>query len=154
MAGFVNKVILIGNVGRDPEVRFMPDGTKVANLSLATTESWKDKNTGERKDKTEWHRISVMNDRVADIAEKYIKKGSRIYVEGQLQSRKWTDQQGIERTTTEVLIGRYKGELTLLDSRSSNDDAYSDNQDSFTPIQSKHKAGSSAYDDLDDDIPF
>jgi len=117
MAGSVNKVILIGNLGRDPEIRSTQDGMKIANLSLATSENWRDKNSGERREKTEWHRIAVFNDRLVDVIEKYLKKGSKIYVEGQLQTRKWTDQSGQERYTTEIVLQRYRGELTMLDGR-------------------------------------
>ena len=117
MAGSVNKVILVGNLGRDPEIRSTQDGMRIANLSLATSESWRDKNTGERREKTEWHRIAVFNDRLVDVIEKYLRKGSKIYVEGQLQTRKWTDNQGMERYTTEVVLQRYRGELTMLDGR-------------------------------------
>ena len=119
MAGSVNKVILVGNLGRDPEVRFTNDGMKIANFSIATSESWKDKATGERRERTEWHRIVIMNDRLSEICEQYIRKGTKVYVEGQLQTRKWTDQEGRERYTTEILISRFKGELTILDSRAS-----------------------------------
>jgi single-strand DNA-binding protein len=115
MAGSVNKVILVGNLGRDPEIRSTQDGTRIANLSLATSESWRDKNSGERKERTEWHRVAIFNDRLVDIVEKYLKKGAKIYIEGQLQTRKWTDQQGQERYTTEVVLQRYRGELTMLD---------------------------------------
>ncbi|MBI4967720.1 MAG: single-stranded DNA-binding protein [Rhodospirillales bacterium] len=117
MAGSVNKVILVGNLGRDPEVRNSQDGAKIVTLNLATSESWKDKSSGERKEKTEWHRVVLFNPNLADIAERYLKKGSKVYVEGQLQTRKWTDKDGQERYTTEVVIGRFKGELTLLDGR-------------------------------------
>jgi len=117
MAGSVNKVILVGNLGRDPEVRTLQDGTKVANLSVATSESWRDKASGERRDRTEWHRVVIFNDRLADVAERFLKKGSKIYVEGQLQTRKWTDQSGQERYTTEVVLQRFRGELTMLDGR-------------------------------------
>jgi len=117
MAGSVNKVILVGNLGRDPEVRSTQDGTKVANLSLATSESWRDRNTGERRERTEWHRVVIFNERLAEIAEKYLRKGSKIYVEGQLQTRKWTDQNGQDRYSTEVVLQRFRGELTMLDSR-------------------------------------
>ncbi|MEQ8736331.1 MAG: single-stranded DNA-binding protein [Rhodospirillaceae bacterium] len=116
MAGSVNKVILIGNLGRDPEVRSMQNGGKVANLSIATSENWKDKNTGERKEKTEWHRVVIFGS-LADIAERYLKKGSKVYVSGQLQTRKWTDQSGTEKYTTEVVLQGYGGELTMLDGR-------------------------------------
>ncbi len=117
MAGSVNKVILVGNLGRDPEIRSTNDGTKIANLSLATSESWRDRNSGERRERTEWHRVVIFNDRLVDVVEKYLSKGSKIYVEGQLQTRKWTDRDGQERYTTEVVLQRFRGELTMLDSR-------------------------------------
>ncbi len=117
MAGSVNKVILIGNLGKDPEVRSTQDGNKIVNLTLATSETWNDRASGERKERTEWHRVVIFNDRIADVAERYLKKGAKVYVEGSLQTRKWTDQQGQERYTTEVVIGRFKGELTMLDGR-------------------------------------
>ncbi len=116
MAGSVNKVIILGNLGRDPEVRTSQDGSKIVNLNIATSESWKDRATGERKEKTEWHRVVIFNPNLADIAERYLKKGSSVYVEGTLQTRKWTDQSGQEKYSTEVVIGRFKGELTLLGS--------------------------------------
>ena len=115
MAGSVNKVILVGNLGRDPEIRSTQDGMRIANLNLATSESWRDKMSGERKEKTEWHRVVIFNERLVEVAEKYLRKGSKIYVEGQLQTRKWTDQQGQERYTTEVALQRFRGELTMLD---------------------------------------
>ncbi len=115
MAGSVNKVILIGNLGRDPEIRSTNDGTRVANLSVATSESWKDKASGERKERTEWHRVVVFNERLVDIIEKYLKKGSKVYLEGSLQTRKWTDKDNQERYTTEVVLGKFRGELTMLD---------------------------------------
>jgi single-strand DNA-binding protein len=117
MAGSVNKVILLGNLGRDPEVRTSQDGSKIVNLNIATSESWKDRSSGERKEKTEWHRVVIFNPNLADIAERYLKKGSSVYIEGALQTRKWTDQQGVEKYSTEVVIGRFKGELTLLGGR-------------------------------------
>jgi single-strand DNA-binding protein len=117
MAGSVNKVILVGNLGRDPEVRTAQDGTKIVTLSLATSESWKDRSSGERKEKTEWHRVVIFNPNIADIAERYLKKGSTVYVEGALQTRKWTDKDGQEKYSTEVIITRFKGELTLLGGR-------------------------------------
>ncbi|CAO5678768.1 MAG: Single-stranded DNA-binding protein [Holosporales bacterium] len=119
MAG-VNKVIIVGNLGKDPEIRQTQDGMKIANFSVATSETWKDKITGERKEKTEWHRIVVMSENISNVVEQYVRKGSKVYVEGQLQTRKWTDAAGIERYTTEVVIGRYKGELTMLDSKTGN----------------------------------
>src|SRR3954463_5772847 len=118
MAGSVNKVILVGNLGKDPEVRSTQDGSKIVNLTLATSETWNDRTSGERKERTEWHRVVIFNDRVADVAERFLKKGAKIYVEGSLQTRKWTDQQGQERYTTEVVIGRFNGQLTMLDTRS------------------------------------
>ena len=115
MAGSVNKVILVGNLGRDPESRSTNDGTRIANLRLATSESWRDRNSGERKERTEWHSVVIFNERLVEIAEKYLRKGSKIYVEGALQTRKWTDQQGQERYSTEVVLQRFRGELTMLD---------------------------------------
>src|ERR1051326_5147163 len=115
MAGSVNKVILVGNLGKDPEVRTTQDGQKIVNLTLATSETWNDRQSGERKERTEWHRVVIFNDRIGDVAERFLRKGSKIYVEGALQTRKWTDQQGQERYSTEVVIGRFKGELTMLD---------------------------------------
>jgi single-strand DNA-binding protein len=115
MAGSVNKVILVGNLGRDPELRSTQEGVRIANLNLATSESWRDRASGERKERTEWHRVVIFNERLAEIAEKYLRKGSKVYVEGQLQTRKWQDQQGQERYSTEVVLTRFKGELTMLD---------------------------------------
>src|SRR5229473_7905616 len=115
MAGSVNKVILVGNLGRDPEIRSTQDGVRIANLNLATSESWRDRNSGERKERTEWHRIVIFNERLVEIAEKYLRKGSKIYVEGALQTRKWTDNAGVEKYSTEVVLQRFRGELTMLD---------------------------------------
>ena len=117
MAGSVNKVILIGNLGRDPEFRSTQDGQRIANFSIATSENWRDKASGERRERTEWHRIVVFNDRLVDVIEKYVKKGSKLYIEGALQTRKWTDKEGQERYTTEVVLQKFRGELTMLDSR-------------------------------------
>ncbi len=117
MAGSVNKVILVGNLGKDPEVRSTQDGSKIVNLTLATSETWNDRASGERKERTEWHRVVIFNDRTADVAERFLKKGAKIYVEGSLQTRKWTDQQGQERYTTEIVIGKFNGQLTMLDGR-------------------------------------
>jgi single-strand DNA-binding protein len=117
MAGSVNKVILIGNLGKDPEVRNAQDGTKIVNLTLATSETWNDRASGERKERTEWHRVVIFNDRVGDVAERFLKKGQKVYVEGSLQTRKWTDKDGQERYTTEVVIGRFNGNLTMLSGR-------------------------------------
>jgi len=117
MAGSVNKVILVGNLGRDPEVKRLPSGDPVVNLSVATSESWKDKASGERKEKTEWHRVVIFNENLAKVAENYLKKGSKVYIEGQLQNRKYTDKDGNEKYTTEVVLQRYRGELTMLDAK-------------------------------------
>ena len=116
MAGSVNKVILIGNLGKDPEVRTTQDGTKIVSFTLATSETWNDRASGERKERTEWHRVVVFNDRIGEVAEKYLRKGRKVYVEGAVQTRKWTDQSGQERYTTEIVIGRFRGELVLIDS--------------------------------------
>jgi len=115
MAGSVNKVILIGNLGKDPEVRSMQNGGKVVNLSIATSETWRDKNSGERQEKTEWHRVVIFNEKLGEVAEKYLKKGAKVYVEGALQTRKWTDNSGTEKYSTEVVLQRFRGELTMLD---------------------------------------
>lgn len=146
MAGSVNKVILVGNLGRDPEVRTMNNGDKVVNLSLATSETWKDKTTGERKEKTEWHRVVVFNDNIAKVCENYLKKGSTVYVEGSLQTRKWTDQSGVEKYSTEVVLQRFNGVLTMLGGRS-------DGGQERQAEQPKQSSGQ--YDHIDDDsIPF
>ena len=117
MAGSVNKVIIVGNLGRDPEVRSFQNGGKVCNLRIATSENWKDRNTGERREKTEWHSVAIFSEPLARIAEQYLRKGSKVYIEGQLETRKWQDQSGQDRYTTEVVLRPYRGELTLLDSR-------------------------------------
>ena len=163
MAGSVNKVILVGNLGRDPEVRSMQDGNKVVNLSLATSERWKDKNSGEQREKTEWHRVVIFNENLGRIAEQYLRKGSTCYIEGQLQTRKWTDQQGVEKYSTEVVLQRFRGELTLLGGRGESSgmgDAggYGNNQGGYD--QSLPNDGQSSpppmrsSNDMDDDIPF
>ncbi|MCX5618477.1 single-stranded DNA-binding protein [Bombella sp. TMW 2.2543] len=119
MAGSVNKVILVGNLGRDPEVRNTQSGSKVVNLAIATSDTWNDRNTGERRDRTEWHRVVIFNERVGEVAERYLRKGRKVYIEGELRTRKWTDQQGMEKYTTEVVIDRFRGNLVLLDSQRS-----------------------------------
>lgn len=156
MAGSVNKVILVGNLGRDPEVRNTQDGRKVVNLSLATSESWRDRQSGERKERTEWHRVVIFNENLAEVAEKYLRKGAKLYIEGQLQTRKWTDQSGAEKYTTEIVLQRYRGELTMLDGRGEGGggggqmaDFGSDSPGPSSPPP--RKGGSS---DLDDEIPF
>ena len=117
MAGSVNKVIIVGNLGRDPEVRSFQNGGKVVNLNVATSETWRDKASGERKERTEWHRVSILNENLAKVAEQYLKKGSKVYIEGQLETRKWQDQSGAEKYTTEIVLRPFRGELTLLDGR-------------------------------------
>ena len=145
MAGSLNKVTLIGNLGRDPDVRFMPDGSKVASFSLATSDTWKDKMTGERKDKTEWHRITVFNERLVEILEKYARKGTKLYIEGQLQTRKWTDQTGADRYTTEVVLGKFRGDMVILDPKKN---------DSGSEPEPKSEDMAPADIPVDDDIPF
>lgn len=180
MSGSVNKVILVGNLGRDPEVRYMQSGDKVVNLAIATSERWSDKQSGERREKTEWHRVVVFDQNIAEVAEKYLKKGSKVYLEGQLQTRKWTDQGGQEKYTTEVVLQRFRGNLTMLSGRG--DDAggggfggpsgggYEDDggfgagpaggqsygESSGGGQQRRSGGGAPAKDpmDLDDDIPF
>lgn len=124
MAGSVNKVILVGNLGRDPEVRRLGSGEPVVNLRIATSETWRDKQSGERKERTEWHSVVIFNENLAKVAEQYLKKGSKVYVEGQLQTRKWQDQSGVEKYTTEIVLQRFRGELTILDSRQGGGDEY------------------------------
>lgn len=119
MAGSVNKVILVGNLGRDPEVRRLGSGEPVVNLRIATSETWRDKGSGERRERTEWHSVVIFNENLAKVAEQYLRKGSKVYIEGQLQTRKWQDQQGVEKYTTEIVLQRFRGELTILDSRNS-----------------------------------
>lgn len=151
----VNRVILIGNLGRDPEVRHAQDGTKIVNLNIATSENWKDRNSGERKEKTEWHRVVVFSDRVADVAERYLKKGSKVYIEGALQTRKWTDQSGAEKYSTEIVISRFKGELTMLDGPGESDSsAYTTDHPPSSSTQHRHQEPAGGWNPSDDDIPF
>jgi len=169
MAGSVNKVILVGNLGRDPEIRRTQDGRPIANLNLATSETWRDKNTGERKERTEWHRVVIFNERLVEIAEKYLRKGSKIYVEGALQTRKWTDQNSQERYSTEVVLQRFRGELTMLDgargggaamegSGADYDDGYMGGSGGDSPRYGgtgpSGRGRAAASNDLDDEIPF
>ncbi len=162
MVGSVNKVILLGNLGRDPEVRSMQSGNRVASFSIATSKRWKDKTTQEQKDKTSWHNIVVFGEGLVDIVEKYVKKGSKIYIEGELQTRKWQDKDGNDKYTTEVVLQGYNCNLTLLDSRgggSNNTSSSIDNENQQNSIQNKSNQnveGSTKIDnnDLDDDIPF
>jgi len=126
MAGSVNKVIIVGNLGRDPEVRRLGSGEPVVNLRIATSETWRDKQSGERKERTEWHSVVIFNENLAKVAEQYLKKGSKVYIEGQLQTRKWQDQSGVEKYTTEIVLQRFRGELTILDSRQGGSEEYSE----------------------------
>ena len=132
MAGSVNKVILVGNLGRDPEVRSMQNGGELVTLSIATSEQWTDKNTNERKDKTEWHRVVIFNENLVRIAKQYLQKGKRIYIEGQLQTRKWQDQSGQDKYTTEVVLGKFRGDLQILDSRDSGGSDFSSSKEILT----------------------
>ncbi len=159
MAGSVNKVIIVGNLGRDPEVRHSQDGAKIVTFSLATSENWKDRNTGERRERTEWHRVVIFNDKLAEVVERYVKKGSKLYIEGQLQTRKWTDNTGQEKYTTEVVLPKFRGELTMLDSKGSSGSNFGAlNQDPGPESMNQSVPDTSSttgkYDDLDDDIPF
>ncbi len=173
MAGSVNKVMLIGNLGRDPEIKTMQNGSKVCNLSVATSETWNDKASGERKEKTEWHRVVVFNENIIRVCENYLKKGAKVFVEGQLETRKWTDQSGAEKYSTEVVLRPYRGELTMLDTRggagAGNDNGGSDYgqqqgggyQQQQRPQQQQQAQGggnnwqsSKGGNDFEDDIPF
>ena len=153
MSGSVNKVTLVGNLGRDPEIRAMQNGDKIVQLSIATSDRWKDKNSGEQRERTEWHRVVIFNDALGKIAEQYLKKGSTVYLEGQLQTRKWTDQQsGQDKYTTEVVLQRYRGELTLLGSRPDNQLNNDHNKSEIDQLS--EPSVSNIASDLDDEIPF
>ena len=161
MAGSVNKVILIGNLGRDPEIRTTNNGAKVANFPLATSETWRDRQSGERRERTEWHRVVIFNENLIDVAERFLKKGSKVYIEGQLQTRKWQGQDGRDNYTTEVVLQRFRGELTMLDSRGGEGGggggdygggSASSGSGDYGGGASSSSGGSAP--DLDDDIPF
>jgi len=159
MAGSINKVILIGNLGRDPEIRSMQNGNKVANLRVATSERWRDRTSGEMQERTEWHSVVIFNEHLLGVAEKFLKKGSKVYLEGQLQTRKWTDNQGQDKYSTEVILNKFRGELQMLDSRGDGGGvaydavpASSTSSDSYSVGGDKIRAG--ADEDLDDEIPF
>src|ERR1700726_3726632 len=168
MAGSVNKVILVGNLGKDPEIRRTQDGRPIANLSVATSESWRDKATGERKEKTEWHRVVIFNEGLCKVAEQYLKKGAKVYIEGQLQTRKWTDKDGAEKYSTEVVLQGFNSELTMLDGKGGggggggmSDDTGGgwDSGDSAPSMRSgaavsSGKPRAPARDEMDDEIPF
>jgi len=163
MAGSVNKVILVGNLGKDPEIRRTQDGRPIANLSVATSETWRDKGTGERKEKTEWHRVVIFNEGLAKVAEQYLKKGAKVYVEGQLQTRKWTDQSGAEKYTTEVVLQGFNSSLTMLDGRGGGGNFAGDDNGggdfgaigpSSGPAPRRAVPAGARNNDMDDDIPF
>lgn len=156
MAGSVNKVILVGNVGQDPEVRQFQNGGQVATFSLATSENWKDKNTGERREKTEWHRIAIFNEGLIRVVQSYVKKGSKLYIEGQLETRKWQDQAGVEKYTTEVVLRGYGGVLTMLDSRNEGSAGGARDRMEYSGGGARQMDGPSQdfSQDLDDEIPF
>jgi single-strand DNA-binding protein len=164
MAGSVNKVILIGNLGRDPEVRSFQNGGKVVNLRIATSETWRDKTSGERKERTEWHSVAIFNENIARVAEQYLKKGSKVYIEGQLETRKWQDPSGADRYSTEVVIRPFRGEMTLLDGREGGGGgSYGDDRGGYgDPVNgderggggSPSRVGGGGRSDLDDEIPF
>jgi single-strand DNA-binding protein len=169
MAGSVNKVILIGNLGADPEIRRTQAGDPIANFRIATSETWRDKNSGERREKTEWHSVVVFNEQLAEVAEKYLKKGAKVYVEGQMQTRKWQGSDGVDRYTTEVVLNRFRGEIQMLDKAPSNRPPAVDDPESYgsqsrgeTDLRRQAEArtraaqeGRGSYaNDLDDEIPF
>jgi len=165
MAGSVNKVILVGNLGKDPEIRRTQDGRPIANLSVATSETWRDKATGERKEKTEWHRVVIFNEGLCKVAEQYLKKGAKVYIEGQLQTRKWTDQAGVEKYSTEVVLQGFNSTLTMLDGRSGGAGSFGADEggggdfgvsspSSPAPRRAAVAAGGGRNSDMDDDIPF
>ena len=160
MAGSVNKVILLGNLGQDPVVRTSQDGNKIVQLSIATSERWKDRNSGEQREKTEWHRVVIFNENLSNIAEQYLKKGSTIFVEGQLQTRKWQDQNGIDKYTTEIVLGRFRGELAMIGNRNDNvgisdgQENISNNNNMNEPLQKDINPPIGGAGDLDDEIPF
>lgn len=147
MSGSLNSVQLIGNLGADPEIRSLTSGDRVANLRIATSESWKDKGTGERKEKTEWHKVVIFNEGLVKVAEQYLKKGAKVYIQGQLVTRKWSDQAGVEKYSTEIVLQKFRGELTMLDGKKSNSDEYE------APAEKTGGGGSDAYPD-DSEIPF
>ncbi len=162
MAGSVNKVILVGNLGKDPEIRRTQDGRPIANLSVATSESWRDKATGERKEKTEWHRVVIFSEGLCKVAEQYLKKGAKVYLEGQLQTRKWTDQSGVEKYSTEVVLQGFNSNLTMLDGRSGGGGSFAEEGGgdfgvggpSSAPPRRAVAAAGGRNGDMDDDIPF
>ena len=157
MAGSVNKVIIVGNLGKDPEVRTFPNGGKVCNFPVATSETWRDRNSGEKQERTQWHNIAIFSEPLVNIAERFLKKGSKIFVEGQLETRKWQDNTGADRYSTEVVLRPYKGELTLLDNKSETDNTQRESlSESTTSVMPQNTENSTSFaaDDFDDEIPF
>ena len=156
MAGSVNKVILVGNLGRDPEIRSLGSGDRVASFSIATSESWRDRASGERREKSEWHRISIFNDNLVKIAENYLRKGSKVYIEGALQTRKYTDASGAEKTATEIVLQKFRGELTMLDGRGDSEGARESEGSGLSPAPRAAPSGprETFTADMDDEIPF
>jgi len=163
MAGSLNKVMIIGNLGQDPDIRSMQNGGRVCNLSIATSESWKDKNTGERREKTEWHRVVIFNDGLVGVVENYLKKGSKVFIEGQLETRKWQDQNGNDKYTTEIVLKSFNGNLTMLDGRNDNQGGGGGYQQQRPQQQmgngggqqqAQQQSAAPIHDDFEDDIPF
>ena len=156
MAGSVNKVIIVGNLGKDPEVRTFPNGGKVCNFPVATSETWRDRNSGEKQERTQWHNIAIFSEPLVNIAERFLKKGSKIFVEGQLETRKWQDNTGADRYSTEVVLRPYKGELTLLDNKPETDNTQRDSVSETTSVMPQNLENSPSFevDDFDDEIPF
>src|SRR3954469_13870388 len=154
MAGSVNKVILVGNLGKDPEIRSTQDGREIANLTVATSESWKDRNTGERKEKTEWHRVVIFSEGLVNIAKNYLKKGAKVYLEGALQTRKWTDKDGAEKYSTEVVLQNFNGTLVMLDSKGEGGGGYGGGGGGRERVGASESPASFQRDEMDDEIPF
>ena len=163
MAGSLNKVMLIGNLGADPDIRSMQNGGRVCNLSIATSETWKDKNTGERREKTEWHRVTIFNEGLVSVCENYLRKGSKVFIEGSLETRKWQDQNGQDRYSTEIVLKAFNGTLTMLDGRNDNQSSgggYNNNNNQYQSQQASgggmqaQQASAPVHDDFEDDIPF
>jgi single-strand DNA-binding protein len=159
MAGSVNKVILVGNLGADPEIRTLTSGDRVANLRVATSETWRDRTSGERKERTEWHRVVIFNDNLVKVAESYLRKGSKVYLEGAIQTRKWTDQSGVEKFSTEVVLQKFRGELTMLDGKGEGESGGPSGGGGFSSGSSGPRSSGSGpredfSADLDDEIPF
>ncbi|MFV9875685.1 MAG: single-stranded DNA-binding protein [Rickettsiales endosymbiont of Dermacentor nuttalli] len=154
MVGSINKAILIGNVGRDPEIRVTQNGQKIVNIALATSETWRDKSSGERREKTEWHRIVIFSEGLVNIVEQYIKKGTKLYIEGAIQTRKWVDNSGVERYYTEVILQGYNSNLMILDTKNSHNNDFSHSNSESSYGKNSNEQVKSFNDDLEDEIPF